>query len=57
MRAWKDILVGNNVTNNLIGKLFDMLRDRLMQSQRGRWILAPFPGDGALVCAVRDHRP
>lgn len=30
----------NNVTNSLIGKLFDMLRDRLMQTQRGRWILA-----------------
>ena len=31
--------LSNNVTNNLIGKLFDLLRDRLMQSQRGRWIL------------------
>ncbi len=32
--------LSSNIGNNLIGKLFDMVRDRLMQSQRGRWILS-----------------
>ena len=38
--------MASNLTNNLIGKLFDTLRDRLMQTQRGRWIL------GALFFAM-----
>src|SRR5689334_2579244 len=52
MRAWKDIQVGNNVTNNLIGKLFDMLRARLMQSQPGRWVLGILFLVMALLCVL-----
>jgi tetratricopeptide (TPR) repeat protein len=44
--------VGNNVTNNLIGKLFNMLRDRLMKSQRGRWVLGILFLVMALLCVL-----
>lgn len=44
--------MGNNLTNNLIGKLFDMLRDRLMQTQRGRWVLGVLFLLMALLCVL-----
>jgi hypothetical protein len=44
--------LSNNVSNNLIGKLFDMLRNRLMQTQRGRWILGTVFFVMALLCAL-----
>lgn len=45
-------MVSNNVTGNLIGKLFDMLRDRLMQTQKGRWILGVLFVVMAALCAL-----
>jgi tetratricopeptide (TPR) repeat protein len=44
--------MASNLTNNLIGKLFDTVRDRLMQTQRGRWALSILFLVMALLCAL-----
>lgn len=42
----------NNVSSTLIGKLFDAVRERLMKTQRGRWVLGVLFLLIALVCLV-----
>src|SRR5690348_16695609 len=45
--------MASNLTNNLIGKLFDTLRDRLMQTpQPWRWILGILIFAMAVFCAL-----